>query len=65
MTSKVDSNDIMIINEVNGEDGKVTPVAECDLVPISHKDFNEIIKGKGFTGRNNYRLKELKAMFGF
>ena len=36
-----------------------------DLIPISHKDFNEFIKGKGFVGRNNYRLKELKAMFGF
>ena len=36
-----------------------------DLTPISHKDFNEFIKGKGFVGRNNYKLKELKAMFGF
>ena len=35
------------------------------LIPISHKDFNEFIKGKGFVGRNNYKLKELKAMFGF
>ena len=35
------------------------------LIPISHKDFNEFIKGKGFTGRKNYRLKDLKAMFGF
>ena len=36
-----------------------------ELIPISHKDFNEFIKGKGFVGRNNYKLKELKAMFGF
>ena len=36
-----------------------------NLIPISHKDFNEFIKGKGFTGRKNYKLKELKAMFGF
>ena len=36
-----------------------------ELILISHKDFNEFIKGKGFTGRNNYKLKELKAMFGF
>ena len=36
-----------------------------DLIPISHKDFNEFIKRKGFVGRNNYKLKELKAMFGF
>ena len=35
------------------------------LIPKSHKDFNEFIKGKGFTGRKNYRLRELKAMFGF
>ena len=36
-----------------------------DLKPISHKQFNEFIKGKGFKGRNNYTLKELKAKFGF
>ena len=35
-----------------------------DLKPISHKQFNEFIKGKGFKGRNNYKLKELKARFG-
>ena len=35
------------------------------LLPITHKEFNEFIKGKGFTGRNNYKLKDLKAMFGF
>ena len=43
--------------------GKVFP--EKDLTPITHKEFNEFIKGKGFTGRNNYKLKDLKAMFGF
>ena len=36
-----------------------------ELIPITHKEFNEFIKGKGFTGRNNYKLKDLKAMFGF
>ena len=36
-----------------------------DLKPISHKQFNEFIKGKGFKGRNDYNLKELKAKFGF
>ena len=36
-----------------------------DLCPIRHKEFNEFIKGKGFKGRNNYKLKDLKAMFGF
>ena len=35
-----------------------------DLKPITQKKFNEFIKGKGFKGRNNYKLKELKAMFG-
>ena len=38
---------------------------EVDLTPISHKEFNEFIKGKGFKGRNNYKLRDLKAMFGF
>ena len=38
---------------------------EKDLMPITHKEFNEFIKGNGFKGRNNYKLKDLKAMFGF
>ena len=36
-----------------------------DLKPISHEKFSESIKGRGFKGRNNYTLKNLKAMFGF
>ena len=36
-----------------------------DLRPIRHKEFNEFIKRKGFKGRNNYKLRDLKAMFGF
>ena len=36
-----------------------------DLKPISHKQFNIFMKAKGFKGRNNYKLKELKANFGF
>ena len=36
-----------------------------DLRPIRHKEFNEFIKGKDFKGRNNYKLRDLKAMFGF
>ena len=36
-----------------------------DLMPIRHKEFNKFMKGKGFKGRNNYKLKDLKAMFGF
>ena len=39
--------------------------AAPELRPITHKEFNEFIKGEGFTGRNNYKLKDLKAMFGF
>ena len=35
------------------------------LTPISHKQFNEFIKGKGSKGRNNYKLKDLKTKFGF
>ena len=38
--------------------------AALGLCPITHKEFNEFIKGKGFKGRNNYKLKDLKAMFG-
>ena len=37
---------------------------ERDLIPIRHKEFNEFIKGKGFKGRNKYKLRDLKAMFG-
>ena len=33
-----------------------------DLKPISHKQFNEFIKGKGFKGRNDYKLKELNLV---
>ena len=36
---------------------------EKDLTPIRHKEFNEFIEGKGFKGRNNYKLADLKAMF--
>ena len=38
---------------------------EKDLMPITHKEFNEFIKEKGFIGQNNYKLRDLKAMFGF
>ena len=38
---------------------------EKDLCPITHKEFNEFIKGKGFIGRNNYKLRDLKVMFEF
>ena len=36
-----------------------------DLLPIRHKEFNEFIKGKAFKRRNNCKLRDLKAMFGF
>ena len=29
------------------------------FAPIKHKEFNEFIKGKGFKGRNNYKLRDL------
>ena len=38
---------------------------EVDLKPISHKEFNEFIKRKGLKGPNNYKLADLRAMFGF
>ena len=34
-----------------------------DLTLIRHKEFNEFIKGKGFKGRNNYKLRDIKTMF--
>ena len=36
-----------------------------DLTPIRHKEFNEFLKGKGFKGRSYYKLRDLKAIFGF
>ena len=36
-----------------------------DLLPIRHKESNEFIKGMGFKRRNNCKLRDLKAMFGF
>ena len=36
-----------------------------DLKPISHKDFNKFMKGKGFRGRKDYSLKDLKTKFDF
>ena len=36
-----------------------------DLKPISDKEFNEFIKGKGFIEKNNYKMKKLEAKFGF
>ena len=31
------------------------------ICPIRHKEFNEFINGKGFKGRNNYKLKDFKG----
>ena len=36
-----------------------------DLTPVRNKEFNEFINGKGFKGRNNYKLRDLKAIFRF
>ena len=49
----------------NENSGAASSVAREELKPISHKDFNEFIKGRGFANRNYYKLKDLKAMFGF
>ena len=48
-------------------EGDLTPKgpAALGLCPVRHKEFNEFIKGKGFKGRNNYKLADLKTMFGF
>ena len=42
----------------------LTPKME-NLKPSSHKEFNEFIKGRGFKGRKDYMLRDLKAKFGF
>ena len=34
-----------------------------ELVPIIHEEFNEFIKGKGFKGRNNYKLKLFSILY--
>ena len=43
----------------------MAPDQGLGLRSITHKEFNEFIKGKGFKVRNNYKLRDLKAMFGF
>ena len=44
---------------------RLQPLKMDHLKPISHKEFNKFIKGKGFKGRKDYTLKDLKAKFGF
>ena len=56
---------VIFEHKIENEDLTAKEPVTPGLRPISHKDFNEFIKGKGFVGRNNYKLKELKAMFGF
>ena len=48
-------------------EGDLTPKGPVapGLHPRRHKEFNEFIKEKGFKGKNNYKLRDLKAMFGF
>ena len=40
-------------------------VEDKDLITITQKDFEKLIKGKRVKGRNNYKTRDLKAMFGF
>ena len=49
------------------QEGHLTPKGPValGLHSIRHKEFNKVIKGKCFKGRNNYKLRDLKAMFGF
>ena len=44
------------------EDSQATKIDRLKL--ISHKEFNKFINGRGFRGRNDYALKDLKAKFG-
>ena len=43
----------------------LAPYKMGELKLVSHKDFNEFIKGTGFKGRSDYALKDLKTKFGF
>ena len=49
------------MDKVFRENKELVPKAPSapGLRPITHKEFNKFIKGKGFTGRNNYKLKDL------
>ena len=38
-------------NNVETKDKELGEAVAKPLIPISHKDFNEFIKGKGFVGR--------------
>ena len=53
----------MLLIKMDNLRGELKPKSGLRL--ISHKEFNEFIKGKGFKGRNEYKLKDLKAKFCF
>ena len=44
-------------NRVESENG--------ELIPINHKDFMKFIKGKRFSGFDDYSWAEIKEMFGY
>ena len=46
-------------------DKNTTTLKMTELKPISHKEFNAYIKGKGFKNRYDYTLSDLRAKFGF
>ena len=54
MENMVETNDILVNDEniddnIDGntnEDSSITPVAKCDLVPISHKKLMNLLKAK-------------------
>ena len=46
--------------------GDIHPTPKMDyLKPISHKEFNNLIKGKVFKAKKDYTLRDQKAKFGF
>ena len=45
-------------------DVHLTPKMNC-LKPISHKEFNEFVKGKGFKGEKDHALRDLKGQVWF
>ena len=53
------------ILQKEGSHGDSQPTPKMsELKPISYKEINESIKGKGLRGRKDYALRDLKAKLG-
>ena len=59
----IQSDDVSMLAHRH-KDSKGSPKMN-ERKPIHHKEFNEFMKSRGFRGRNDYTLKDLKVKFGF